>query len=173
MKSNFEILRGGPGTVSGVLPSATHPIGRPLKISAIDADTGEKTFVVADGWADGFCMKAIREDSTAIGRTDTEQLYGLAPDDSGGQIPYRAGFHGSIEMAEALEVEGSDYIVSTGTGAIYAGTAADTLLSFTAGKFCQVQSTQRAQYRLVAQLTPNTSGAVRISVEILKGDLTA
>lgn len=168
--SKFEILRGMGDNISGILPAEAQPIGRALMIDSIDADTGERTFVVAEGKCDGFMTRASR---TTVGLTDSEQLYGLATDDTGGETPFTVGERGSIEVADALEVEGTDYIVISGTGAITSGTAVDTALSFSGGKFYVAQPDDYAQYLLKGVMTEETEGNLRISVERIKGDLTA
>lgn len=167
--SNFEILRSKPGTISGVLPSTAYPVGKPLMRSAIDADTGARTLALASGRCDGFMTRASREPSEGVTgnpRTAEEQLMGF-----GLETPFTAGREGSIEMADELEVEGDDYIMSSGTGAVDTNTAANVKLSFTQGRFYVAQTGDFAQFRVAAQLTPETSGATRIRVERIEGYL--
>lgn len=174
---NSEIIRKrySTPTLSGVLPSTAYPIGKPMMVGSVNADTGKSTFVIASGRCDGFLTRASR--STTEGsdsevatlgnpRTPTEQLMGWGVDS-----PFIAGSEGSIEKADALDVEGADYIFKSGTGAITTGTAAGTKLSFTTGKFYVAQADDIAQFRLTAQLTPETSGDVRIRVEAIEGYL--
>lgn len=163
----FIVRRSEPGTISGVLPAATAmPIGTALYISAKDADTGENTFALAAGRANGFVSREVR---TTKGSTDAElvdQLVGLPMLET----PFEAGKPGSIESnVTEVECEGSDYIFGSGTGQITADTAAGTLLSFTAGKFYVAQQDDFAQWRLVKQMTPETVGNTRIYVEKVEG----
>ena len=172
---NCEIIRKrySSPTLSGILPATAYPVGKPMMIGSVDADTHATTFVIASGRCDGFLTRASRvtteqgdaEVATAGNpRTPTEQLMGW-----GQETPFIAGKEGSIEKADALDVEGSDYIYKSGTGSITTGTAVDTKLSFIAGKFREAQTGEIAQFRLAAQLTPETAGDVRIRVEAIEG----
>ena len=172
MNSNFEIRRSAatPGTISGVLPAATTlVVGTPLMISAKDADTGVNTFAKATARYDGFLTKAAR---TTPGLSADELAFGLVTYTThAGEIatPFEAGKDASIERAEALELEGDDYILGSGTGAITADTAAETILSFISGKIYVAQSTDWACFRLVKQMTAVNGGACRIYVESIAG----
>lgn len=82
------------------------------------------------------------------------------------ELPFVAGGPASFEYAEEVEVEGpagvnSTYLIGTGASAISGSTAASTKLSFSGGAFCVAQTGQYAEFELVAQLTPETSGNVR------------
>jgi hypothetical protein len=168
MASNFEIRRSLPGTISGTLPAATAmPIGKALMVSAKDAATGINTFALASGRCDGFVTKQVR---TTPGLTADEIAFNLVTYTSGEvHTPYEAGKSASIELADELEVEGSDYIFGSGTGAITADTAAETVLSFTDGLFYVAQTSDWACYRLVKQMTPVNGGACRIYVKAIGG----
>lgn len=166
----FIIRRNGAGltegrTISGILPATAAVVGTPMMISSKDADTGQNTFVVADGRADGFLTRASRSD---VGSTDAELVDASMGIDLG-ETPFEVSKDGSIEFAEAIEVEGSDYILGSGTGALTSSTAAGTKLSFASGKFIEAQTADYAQYILIAQMTPVTSGNTRIYVEAIKG----
>lgn len=166
----FEIRRAGPGgTISGTLPATAMVLGTALEITAKDADTGINTFSLASGRADGFVTKDVR---TTEGLNAEEIAFGLnGYTTSGGSTgeamtPFTVSKPGSVDsLPLELEVEGSDHILGSGTGAITTNTAADTILSFTNGKFYVAQSTDWAQYRLVKQMTPTVSGNTRIYVQ--------
>jgi hypothetical protein len=175
MASNFEVRREGViPTTSGLTPSGNAiKIGIALAVSAKDADTGANTFSLASGRTDGFLTREVQ---TGIGLSDTELAFGAnrTDYDSGDPgTPFTAGAEGSIKLHEELEVEGSDYIFGSGTGAITTGTSADTLLSFTNGKFYVAQATDWAQYRLVKQMTPLTAGNTRIYVKKVEAHVVA
>lgn len=158
-----QIRRSIGQTISGILPSTPYPIGTPMMISGVNADTGAKTFALADKRVDGF----LTRDSRAFpGLSDTEHLFGF-----GLETPFLAGFEGSLEMATELEVEGTDYIVTdTGvTGYMTANTAIDSDLAFYQGKFRVAQTNDVAQYRLKAIMTAKVSGNLRIFVVKLEG----
>lgn len=167
--SNFEIRRPGfGGTISGTLPAAACTVGMAMEITSKNADTGINTFALADGRADGFVTREVR---ATEGLTAEELQFGLnsytTASGSTGEIvtPFTVSKPGSLEpLPLELEVEGSDYILGTGTGMINTGTAADTVLSFRSGKFYVAQTNDWAQYRLVKQMTPNTATNTRIYV---------
>ncbi len=165
----FEIRRHCTGgTISGTLPSTAMVVGTALEITSKDADTGINTFSRANGRADGFVTRAVR---TTEGLNAEEIAFGLneytTASGSTGELatPFTVSKPGSIEMADELEVEGGDYILGTGTGAVTDQTAADTVLSFSDGKFYEAQTADWAQYRLVKQMTPNTAGNARLYVK--------
>jgi hypothetical protein len=162
----FLIRRGRAGTISGILPATAAVIGRAMKIGSKDAATGENTFVVADGHCHGFLTRSSR---VGKGSTDAELVdasMGLDLDET----PFEVSKPGSIEFAEAIEVEGTDYILTSGTGQITADTTAGTKLSFdSSGKFIEAQAADYAQFMLVAQMTPVTTGNVRIYIEAIEG----
>jgi hypothetical protein len=170
--TNFEIRRSLPGTISGLLPASTAmPVGTALMISAKDAGTGINTFALAAGKLTGFVTKEVR---TTPGLSADEIAFGLSTYTSGEiATPFEAGKAGSVELAAELEVEGSDYIFGSGTGAITAATTAGTILSFTGGKFYVAQATDWACYKLLKQMTPVNGGACRIYVEKVEGYVVA
>lgn len=169
LSNNFEITRGAEVAIQGILPNAAYPVGTAFKVASVDADTGERTFALASGVADGFVMRDVRVPSDGINgnpRTDTEILY-----NQGLEVAFTGGRHGTLEWGEEVEVEGTDLILTSGTGAITTGTAVGTKLSFLNGKFRVAQSAEYAQFRLVAQMTPITVGQVRIKASEIEGYL--
>jgi hypothetical protein len=153
----FEILRPGFGSnVSGVLPATPYAIGKALMISAVDADTNDRTFALAAGHCDGLMLRPSR---TQVGNTDTEQLYGFTAADGGGETstPFTVSTVGTIgPLPEEMIVEGPDYLFLTpaGTGVILAGTAAETELAFAlAGQLRIAQTGDMVQYKIRKQLT--------------------
>jgi hypothetical protein len=171
--SNFEPRRrlGGAETISGILPAVALPVGLALMISDRDADTGALTLAKADGMADGFLTREVRAvtdgdrpTDVANPRTDTEILFGF-----GLESPFLAGREGSIERLEAVEVEGLEYIMTSGPNAIDDQTAEGTELSFEEGRFCVAAADQYAQFRLVKHMTPEAEDGIRIYVEMLRG----
>ncbi len=130
-------------------------------IGSIDPDTGVKTFVLAQGQSDGLMT---RDSRSFPGLTDTEQLMGF-----GLETPFLAGSDGSLEHAHELEVEGTDYIKTTSTGAITAETPLETDLSFDGGKLYVAQEGDTAQFRLKAIMTPVIGENLRIFVVAIDG----
>jgi len=78
------------------------------------------------------------------------------------ELPYTTGLECTLEQADAVEAEGSNYLVLSGTGAISSGTAINTKLSFSGGKFYVAQTNDTAYYLLAGLPTPETAGNVRI-----------
>lgn len=155
------------GTISGTSPVLAVPMGTAFEIVDKDPDTGVNRFALANGRAAGFVTREVR---VGAGLTDSElvdQLMGLTLMET----PFEAGKACSIEQATHIEAEGVDFVLSSGTGAITAGTAAGSKLSFLNGKFHVAQATEFAQFRLVQQMTPDIAGNVRIYVEEIEGYL--
>lgn len=165
----FEIRRSTPGTVSGTLPATAYPRGTPLKISAVNADTGARTFVIAAGKADGFMTRDSRAAVDGSVRTDEEHLFPNAAFEA----PFLVSAEGTIETeVTELVVEGDLYIKDASTGAITISTAAGTKLSFEAGLFYEAAEGDLAQWELVAQLTrEDTANTCRIHVKKIQGYL--
>jgi hypothetical protein len=162
--TNFEIRRQNAGipTMSGILPDAEFPRGTALMISSTDPDTGARTFAKADGSKfHGFVTRDVRD---LAGLTDEEQLMGF-----GLETPFESAKEGSIELGETVDVEGADLVKSSGTGAITTGTALETELSFDDGKFYVAQTNDIVEFKLEAQLTPVTTGNVRIRARKVEG----
>ncbi len=169
--STFEIRRSNSGakTISGILPAVALPVGKALMRGSVDADTEQVTFVLASGRADGFLARASRVPDDGLNgnpRTAEEQLMGF-----GLETPFTAGREGSLDQADVLVVEGDDYIMSSGTGAVDTNTAVETKLSFKEGRLYAAQTGDYAQFRLAKQLTPETEGNTRIRVEKIDGYL--
>lgn len=172
--SVYEPLRKNAGeqNISGRLPATGYPVGQPMMISSRAAGTGEITFALAAGVAHGFLTRASRTSDSGRAaddgnpRTDTEVLF-----NQGLESPFLAGDFGSIEVLTALEVESDAYIMSSGTGAVDVNTSVGTKLSFKEGRFYVAQTGDLAQFEVKAQLTPETAGQTRISIESVAGYL--
>jgi hypothetical protein len=85
------------------------------------------------------------------------------------ETPFESAKEGSIELGETVDVEGADLVKSSGTGAITTGTALETELSFDDGKFYVAQTNDIVEFKLEAQLTPVTTGNVRIRARKVEG----
>lgn len=155
--AKFEIRRASPHALvsMGHYDSAA-PRGTPLGAHASDAAAlslaGAKTFL-------GF----LRQDMTVAGPT-TEQLAGVWPVDT--PPPLKAGSYVDLEIADEIDVEGADFIVQSGTGAITSGASVGAGLGLNAGKWRLVQSGDREFGVLTAQLTPEDEGNTRIRIEV-------
>ena len=169
LQNLFEITRPSDKTVHGILPNAAASVGLAFMVSSVDADTGERTFAVANGKADGFVVRDVRVPTDGINgnpRTDTEILY-----NQGLEVAFTGGRQGTLEWGCEIEAEGTTYLLTSGTGALSTGTAADVKCSFKNGRFYVGQTGDLAQYRVVAQMTPINAGAVRIKFAEIEGYL--
>lgn len=169
LQNKFEIIQGAKVTLQGILPNAAYPVGTAFNVASVDADTGERTFALASGVADGFVMRAVVVPADGINgnpRTDTEILY-----NQGLEVGFTGGRQGTLEWGCEIEAEGTDHLLTSGTGTITTGTAVGTKLSFLNGKLREAQSGEYAQFRLVAQMTPITAGQVRIKASEIDGYL--
>src|SRR4051812_9205638 len=123
--SQFQIRRSNPDTKSGLLPNVAVPRGTALKYLSKDPATGENTLTLADGLANGFVTRDIQQSAGLTDSNLVDQLMGLTPITATGDVetPFEATKPGSIENVIEYEAEGSDFVLSSGTGAITAGTA--------------------------------------------------
>jgi hypothetical protein len=167
LSNKFENIRPTGDTLQGILPAAALPVGTALVVTSVDADTGERTFAVANLKADGFLVResVVPADGTnGNPRTDTQILY-----NQGLEVPFTAGRHGTIEWGCEIEAEGTDLLLTSGTGALASNTAEGTVCSFKGGKFYEAQTGDLGQFRVVAQMTPITAGQVRIKFAEIEG----
>ncbi len=157
--SKFEILRPGQGNnMSGIMPSTAQPVGRFLRVTAVDPDSNQKTFGLVTNLlgADGILTRSVR---TTFGLTDTEQLFGFTSPDGDGETttPFTVSVDGSIEPIPAeFIVEGVNYLQTDTVNAtqITNALAVNTALSFTTGGVLGVAATADfVQYRIRKQLT--------------------
>lgn len=83
------------------------------------------------------------------------------------ELPAETGLGVSIVPGDLVTVEGSDYILASGTGALTAANIASkppatTYANFVDGKFREAQSNERVEYVLEAKLDPVEAGQVRL-----------
>lgn len=113
--------------------------------------------------ADVYAIGVLQRDVVA-GGPDLEDRAGIFP----GSLERPDAVDGmtSLEaLPDALECEGTDYIVTSGTGAIDGSTTLGTLLSVKGGKLYQKQTNDLALYILSARPAAKVSGNLRIYVE--------
>lgn len=84
------------------------------------------------------------------------------------ELPTLVNEQASLERADAIEAEGNDYVVNSGTGALASNTTLGSELSFVNGKFRLKQSSDRAVFRLREVLTAEVSGNLRIAAEAIR-----
>lgn len=83
------------------------------------------------------------------------------------ELPFIVGQQGSVERLDAFEAEGTDHLVTSGTGALASNTALGTKLSVYGGKVRVAQTGDREMFRLREILTPEEAGALRIAAEAI------
>ncbi len=154
MGSYFQITISSPSERRALtLPaSAAAPRGAAYQESAT-AGTAE----LADGTVPiaGFVTRAVR--TTGITVDEVMLVDGVVPiTGEPGFIPYTAGNVASMENAEQVDVEGTDYLDSvTGSEAL------KTEFAFSGGKFKAAVSTNLVEFILTAKPTARESGNVR------------
>lgn len=143
-------------------PVAAAPRGLAIMVDPNDTtDDFPKQGIAAAAFALGFLPK----DVTADGASLTERI-GVFP----GRIELEAKVGDEIDLdplPEAYECEGSQYILTSGTGAITSGTALGTLISFVDGKARVKQTNDVAQYSLQGKPAAEVNGNLRLYLERL------
>jgi len=79
--------------------------------------------------------------------------------------PYAVGATISARRVTRMELEGADVILTSGTGLVTSGTAANTPLEYSAGRLRVRQGTNEIAFILRAQLTPEDAANFRLLVE--------
>lgn len=152
--TKFENLRPGFGDfIPGVLPAAVVAIGQFMAISAVDANTNERTFALATGQCDGVM---VRNSRVGTGLTDKELLLGIPEVDGDGEIatPYPTSGQGTIQPLPLEAIyEGASCIDIAGADAVLAASAVDTELTIKAGKLALAVATDLVLYKIRKQLT--------------------
>lgn len=148
--AEFEITQKGAGnSISRKFASAT---SRGVALGAKSDDATSAQLAQGTNFI-GFVTRDVTTDGPAL----ADHVYPGRL-----ELPFKAGQEVAIEQADEIEAEGGTYLVTSGTGAISGSTAVGSKLSFKDGKLRVKQSADDAYFMLEAQLTPETSGAVRI-----------
>lgn len=79
--------------------------------------------------------------------------------------PYLVSGTVACRRVTRMEIEGSDVLLTSGTGSLSGTTAVDTALGYFAGKLRVAQSGNETAFILRAQLTPEDSANFRLLVE--------
>ncbi len=158
--SLFEILRRDPSINASGKYAADAPRGLALGAHATDPES----FALAQH--NNFIGHLTRRVVTG-GLTITDRFLGVtSAEPVGVESPFKVGEEVSVEKAHEIEAEGSDYLVTSGTGALTAGTSIPNPCSFKDGKLRLTQGGEIANYMLTAvALTPNTAGNLRCRFE--------
>lgn len=159
--SLFEGRRAYPGqNISVKIPFAAVR-GKAIMRDTTNPDRG----ALATGTALGFLARDVVVGGPSV--TDRAQVFP-------GRLELQDAVDGqcSLEHFDEVEVEGSDYILLSGTGAIAANTTRGTKLAFSSGKFYQAQNGDEPQFLLADNsglantgLTVEVQGNIRIRAE--------
>lgn len=74
------------------------------------------------------------------------------------ESPFSDGLEVTVESAQTIEAEGTQYLLTSGTGAITGSTAVGTGLSFNNGLLYVAQAADQVYYRLTANNLPAADG---------------
>lgn len=152
--ANFEIRRASPHDLTGGTYASAALRGTPV-------GQGADTETLALAGATNF-LGFLRHDVTVAGPTLEHHFW---PNQT--VMPVKAGTYCTVERADEIDVEGANFLTITGTGTLASNTAVGTQLGFVSGKWREKQTGDHAYGMLAAQLTPETSGAVRLRIAVL------
>ncbi len=165
--SLFDIRRPYPGrNISIIVPSAIKDAndkvvrGKPLMRDLTDGTLA----ALAAGQLLGFVTREVVDGGPSV--IDRAQVFPGRL-----ELPFALDQECSVELADAVECEGSDYVLTSGTGALSTSTSLGAELSFFDGKFYEAQSGDEILFKLAdrngsgGSLTEETSGNVRILAE--------
>lgn len=115
----------------------------------------------------GFLTRDVTATGARIGSTlEKDELFF---NQSGAllETPFRSGAAVSVEKGDEVEVEGADYLLATGTGAINTSTiggltVGQTYINFEDGTARVAQGSERKEFVLSQKLTAEEAGQVRI-----------
>src|SRR6266550_9202264 len=126
----FKITRRGARDPKSLVMPAGYPEG-----TAMQEDTANPgNAILADGSAPAmFLNRTVSASSPAAPLPSLAELSGGLPQL---EQPYTSGYEGSLEDADEVVAEGSDYVQGSGSDKIDANTALKTQCSFRDGKFC-------------------------------------
>lgn len=153
----FVAIRTAPGAMASGIYAIAAPLG-----TAVGAGSDVTLFALAG--ATNFVGHLTRQ-VTVAGPTLLDHLVG--PTDANGlELPLenvvKGGLMSSARKLLELEVEGTDYLVQSGTGAVTTSAAVGAQLGFIAGKLRLVQTNDQAVYAIRSQETPEDVGNTRV-----------
>lgn len=152
-----QFLEADPHYIQGVIQQAA-PRGFGLMKDPTDLDK----LIPCTGIA-GFQMERDSVGVTTDAENNARLLEATLPADF--SKPYSVGAHISARRVTRMELEGSDLILTSGTGLVSSGTAANTALGYSAGRLRVKQGSDEIAFILRAQITPEDPANFRILVE--------
>lgn len=153
-----QFLEADPHYIHGIIQQAA-----PRGFGLMKDPTDLTKLIPADAVA-GYQME--RDSVTVLTDADSNARLLEAALPAGYSKPYAVGSTISARRVTRMELEGTDVILQSGTGAISNATAANTTLGYVAGRLRVKQSSDEIAFILRAQLTPEDSAnTVRLLVE--------
>jgi hypothetical protein len=152
-----QFLEADPHYIHGTIQQ-TAPRGFGMMLDPTDV-----TKLIPANAVAGFQME---RDSVGVTTTDEQNarlLEASLPADF--SKPYAVGATISARRVTRMELEGSDLILTSGTGAVSSGTAANTALGYSAGRLRVKQGSDEIAFYLRAQLTAEDPANFRLLVE--------
>lgn len=157
-----EFLEADIHYIHGVI-AQTAPRGLGLMLDPLVAATdGPSNLVPATGVA-GFQLERDVVGNTTEAEQNARLLDAYTP--VGFTKPYLLGATVSARRIRRMEAEGADVILTSGTGAVSSGTAANTALGYSAGRLRVKQGSDEIAFILRAQLTPEDPANFRLLLE--------
>lgn len=169
----FKVTRAGnhPVMTGKITVSAALPAGSPVLVGAGSSQTGlhddNTTLVPLPDGSEGRLLFTTRK---VLASTVTEVPLENIVWDNEPVTPVLSGGYLDAVHVEEIEAEGSDYLFLTASDGqeITGSTAAGTRLTLKDGLWAVIDTvaSQAVHGRLIKQLTPYTSGNVRIAIEV-------
>jgi hypothetical protein len=142
MNSNFNILRTRGEPISRTYAAVAV---RGLAVASHATDAAQSIAAGPAGFL-GFLVQEVK----AAGPGLREAVHNVGNDDTGIRNAVKAGGAVTIQDADMVEIEGSDYLDAADPGAIDALTAIETELTFEAGKFSEAALGNRVYFVVTA-----------------------
>jgi len=140
MPSEFIIRRPYPGYRKSILIPFATVRGKAIMVDPVDPTQGK----LAEGALAGFVTRDVAEGGPSV--IDRAQVFPGRL-----ELPFSKDQECTLELADAVECEGDEYIVQAGADAITAATPINTKLSFVDGKF-RVSQAGDIDYFLLTKL---------------------
>lgn len=156
MARNYMVRRPGPSEPRSLIIDFACAKGTAIQHSATDSTKGIHCY--GHGFL-GFTTQKVSADGP-----QTQLEYMAAIPNYYLDTDAITGSAVTLEDPLEVELEGADLVMQSGTNAISDATAVQTPLSFEEGKVCVAESGVETLYNLVAILTAETTGELRILI---------
>lgn len=144
LPSNFEIIKPSSKPRISLKYGSAAPRGRALGAHATDPETA--ILAAGDNFL-GFTTRQIITTSPGL----REAVLGVGNSDTGLENAVKTGEYSAIEDPEMVEIEGTDYIKTTGAGEeIDANSVVGTKVSWVAGLCQEAQSGEKGTHIIIA-----------------------